>query len=1256
VGGYKYGGPNTQASWIKTSRSNQPVFDNSVTPIDAPLPKPANQPVVQNNLWNQIKSFDLKGIGNDIGNGLSHGLSNTGTYTGNVAMANMLSRNTLPYMANIGNQQLASQQQHNDYLKANPVNSIAGQIGEQIPQIPLWLAGEGAVNLAGKGLSKLAPSLLPFAERSISKLPAFIKPVLPSIASGLKQGAVYGGVVAPVETIASKEGLPGLINREKQIVPMALGGAVLHGAGALLGKGISKVGSAISERGAITPIDLSVNPLAHTETTIPTHDPSVAPPSGVNPIDELSPNIVIPRAPAGIGERLHPTAEKVIAKLDDYEAGLKDYIASRKGSISSTPVDLPAAYVALGTVKLAKGTVKYSVWSADMVKDFGEDIRPQLKQIYVKATQNNNEIKAGRPIEEVVPMDRFQVRPSKGELGSLIPGGTPRELTAKPIISKPTSFSLKIKIPDKTSPYDINQPLPAPQSNIIINKAKESFNFKEAAKNFYTKVVNVDQPIVNADRTTGQLASNTKNVGGIVDHNLTENLVDKSGNKVGDSLKSTVEAVPKGQEKDFWTYMSQRHNIDRAREGKPVQTNFTPEMSTRAVSEIEQAHPEYKKIGNDITNWIDTFMRTWGVDTGIVGKEGYNTLRETYKSYFPTQRDFAELEKTIPTSVSRKFASQSSPIKTATGSSRDIINPVENIMNLVNRTVRIAKYNEVGQSLLNAVKESPEKMKQFAEILPEGKSADGDNILSVLVNGNPEHLQINYKPLLDSMNGLPKTIGNIPVLSSITNGFKGLITTNNPLFAIRNIFRDVPTAYVYGSEANPVKFAGGLLGAGKDILTNSPRLQRYKAVGGGGSNFFNSGNVAKSAAELTGNGNKIMDTIKAPLKAIQKFNNITETAPRLAEFNRVFNKTGNVDKALFASNDVTVNFSRGGNYTKNVDKGVPYLNAGVQGLDKVFRQFKDPKTALSTITKAGVAITTPDLAIYMINKDNPNYQALDNRTKDSNFLIPLNDGTFLKIPKSRELGVLFGSLFERSLRSVAGDKQAFKGFGNSVLTSFAPTNPFDSNITSPVTSNLDKNKDFANRAIIPQAMLQDKRSPYLQFDDKTSEIAKAIGSYSRNPLLPGGLSPKQIDYLIKSYTGVIAQFGLPLATSGGSPAKVLKTQFIADPTFSNQATTDFYDKLDKLSTAATDKNLNQNINSKTLTPEEDIKNSMTAISLALSKGTKQINALTASNDPDKDLKINDIKKKQLELTRRALNTDSPSIMNSIEANSKAIFK
>jgi len=876
---------------------------------------------------------------------------------------------------------------------------------------------------------------------------------------------------------------------------------------------------------------------------------------------------------------------------------------------------------------------------------------------------------------------------AQGNLGPLLPQqGLSRNLRGPGITSPGASPLSQSQLPLGPGRFESLLPskaLPKPQSKIIIGKQKEPFSFSNAWDKFYTGVVNTQQPIVHtakiAESDMGKLASNAKNVSGIVDYNFLKGMVDKNGNQVGSSLRSVAEAIPKGQEEKFWTYMSQRHNIDRAREGKPVQANYTPNMSAEAVKIAERENPEYKAIGDGITKWIDDFMQTWGVDTGIINKDLYEGLRQTYKSYFPTQRDFSTLEKAIPDNVSQKFADQRTPIRKATGSERDIIDPIENIMQLVNRTIRTAKYNEVGQSLLAAVKENPDKMKQFAEVIAtkDGMFANTDNVISVLVDGKPTYLQINNKMLLESMNGLPKSIGNIPVLSTLTNGFKGLITQKNPLFAIRNIFRDVPTAYVYGSESNPFKFGAGLLGAGKDILTNGPRLQKYQAVGGGGANFFNPGDTTKSAAELMGKGKRdtlimnlsdkvgdsragkitvgTVDALLHPIKTIEKFNNLTETAPRLAEFNRVLNKTGDINKALYAANDVTVNFSRGGNLTKNIDRGVPYLNAGVQGLDKFFRGFASPKTALSTIIKAGVAITAPDLALYMINKDDPNYQALDNRTKDSNFLIPKGDGTFIKIPKSRELGVLFGSLFERGLRVAEGQKDAFKGFGNTVATSFSPANPIDSNFFAPATWNIATNKDFAGRAIVPQGMLMDKRSKYLQYDEKTTSIAKAIGELSAE-VIPGGISPKQLDYLVKSYSGVLGQFGIPLVTPGGSPGKTLTSQFVADPTFSNQSTTDFYDKLDKLSAAAVDKNILQKLPSKNLTPEEDMRNSMNGVSAALSRGTKLINTLQASSDPAKDEKIRAIKIQMLDLARRSTLANDPKSMQAVENSSKSMFK
>jgi hypothetical protein len=841
------------------------------------------------------------------------------------------------------------------------------------------------------------------------------------------------------------------------------------------------------------------------------------------------------------------------------------------------------------------------------------------------------------------------------EMQAEVEAGTLDTATARPL--------LKMDLQRFAETASLRRDLPTAQSDIIIGRPKEGMGFKEALDKFYTKIVNTQQPITKAGKLAesdiGKLAMNTKNVSGIVDYNFLKGLVDKNGNKVGESLESVVKSIPKNEEKDFWTYMTQRHNIDRAREGKPVQVNYTPEMSKDAVKVFENDHPEYKAIGDNITKWLDDFMQTWGVDTGIVNKEIYKDLRKTYKSYFPTQREFSELEKSIGGNVSQKFADQRTPIRAATGSERNIIDPVENIMNLVNRTIRTAKYNEVGQSLLESVRAKPEKLKAIAEIIPtqEGMFSNVDNVIHVLEDGKPVYLQINDKALLDAMNGLPKTIGNIPVISTLVNGFKSLITQKNPIFALRNIFRDIPTAYVYGSEANPLKFGAGLAGAIKDVVTQGPRLQKYQAVGGGGANFFNQGDVTRSAAELTGKTSIIKKIITSPIRGIEKFNNLTETAPRLAEFNRVLKKTGDVTKALYASNELTVNFARGGNYTKAADKVVPYLNAGVQGLDKFFRGFKDPKTALQTIVKSGIAITTPTVALYMVNKDNPNYRALDNRTKDSYYLIPQDDGTFIKIPKSRELGVLFSSLFERVSRQLKGQEDAFKGFGNTVATSFSPANPIESNFFSPATWNLATNKDFAGRAIVPQGMLMDKRSPYLQYDDKTSVIAKSIGELSKDvPGLPGGLSPKQIDYLIKSYSGVIGQYGIPLVTPGGSPSKALKTQFIADPTFSNQATTDFFDKFDKVSAAAVDKNVRENVPSKKVTTEEDMKNSMSSIISALSRGTREINKIQSSSDPRKDDKIKSIKTEMINAQRKAVDADTPKEMQTIDNWAKKFFK
>ncbi|MZQ99474.1 MAG: hypothetical protein GT601_17545 [Acidaminobacter sp.] len=772
-----------------------------------------------------------------------------------------------------------------------------------------------------------------------------------------------------------------------------------------------------------------------------------------------------------------------------------------------------------------------------------------------------------------------------------------------------SSSQIKQEIGD--NPVDTENPdirFSIPTINIEMDEKKRPRDLKGDLANLYRRVVDTNHPLNKVADAVRIKAANSKLVSGTIERILTHALVDTKGRELGQSWQTITE--PFATNKDFWQYMAQRHNIDRAREGKPVDPGMTPDDSKNYVANLEYQHPEYRAWGDSVTRWIDQFMKAWAVDTGIIDAHTYDEWRTMYPSYFPTYREFSDLEGGSQHGPGRRFVDLPSPVKKATGSDRDLTNPVGNVMMMVNKVVRTARYNEVGQTLLETVRSNPEAAARFAEEIPANigmfQSKKLDNVIAVWEGGSPQYLQINDEMLLESLNGLPRIINNAPVMRKVTSVFKGLITQYNPLFALRNIFRDIPTAYVYGSQDNPLFFLTNLAKAGYEVATDSGGAALYKNLGGAGSGQFSADEATQYAKLLQPSA---ASKFKVPLKMIEWINNITEQAPRISEFNYILEQTGSVEKALYAAQNVTVNFARGGDLTKQAEPFVPYLNASVQGLDRFFQAFnykKDPKGALKRMAKAGIAITVPQIASYLVsmNDDEERYQMLDQRTKDAYYVFPKGDGTFWKIPKSRELGVLWGSLFERAL---AG---SYKGFAGTIATSFTPVDPFTSNIFAPIFWNLPVNKDFAGRAIVSQGL--QKYSGKNQYDDNTSEIAKAIGRLTN-------LSPKQMDYIIWSYTGIIGQILLPATTKragvGNAVERATVGAFTADPAFSSQAMTDFYDKLNEMERVKNDKNVENGIESSVVTQEERRYNTMNKISSNLSKTTKYINANLKANDP-----------------------------------------
>jgi len=227
-----------------------PIRSSAIAPIARIQP-----PIVpQQTFLDKLKSFDIKGMASgikpltilsDLGKGLSHGLSQTGTAKMDRYMADAFANKPGLLQPRFQTQQ-AEQQKQDEFLRANHVNSIAGTIGEQIPQIPLWMAGQLGVSAVGKGLGKLSPSLIPLAEKAGAKLPGFIK-------GGLMDAATYGGVVAPVDSIRNNDNFSQFLDREKQLPGVFLGGAGIRGAGNIISKGVSGVKGAFSPRGVPLP-------------------------------------------------------------------------------------------------------------------------------------------------------------------------------------------------------------------------------------------------------------------------------------------------------------------------------------------------------------------------------------------------------------------------------------------------------------------------------------------------------------------------------------------------------------------------------------------------------------------------------------------------------------------------------------------------------------------------------------------------------------------------------------------------------------------------------------------------------------------------------------------------------------------------------------------------------------------------------------------------------------------------------------------
>ena len=579
-------------------------------------------------------------------------------------------------------------------------------------------------------------------------------------------------------------------------------------------------------------------------------------------------------------------------------------------------------------------------------------------------------------------------------------------------------------------------------------------------------------------------------------------------------------------------------NINKADaiKDKPVFSfDVTADVSQERARRAAQEHPEFEQYRQQVRTYIDNLMQ-YRVDSGLMTQADADYLKRLYPNYVPTMRKGGEQ---AGTGRDRNAVRIGRTVGRAEGGTADLVPLHEALGRQTMKVVREGGKNRFGQRLLDDfvrvgenspaaryVQEAHEYEHEFTPDTLDDMSREQltrDKTLTVFKDGKLWELTVD-DTMFDALKALsPDAAESNAVTRAVraaNNLFKALVTGYNPTFTIRNTVRDLQTAGLYTRDG--VAFARNYPKALAEIKNNGRYWQMYKALGGSFSSVFdyNTGTVK----EPKGRTAKLMAKIEA-------LNMTMEQAPRLAEFMGVVEKGGisqeNLADALYAAADVTVNFGRAGTLGKVLNANyVPFLNPGIQGFDKLVRRVTETKGGrewAKLIIRAAALGVAPTLLNSLLYHDDDEWDDLRDSDKDTNYLFKLGNGTWLKIPKGRELSLL-GITADRIGDALRGENVALIATINTMGNQVAPANPLTSNIASALFEAQLFDPSSPGRTWyggdIENQRLQ-SYAPGQRYDSSTDVFSKAVGGAL-------GISPKKLNYVLDQYSGVVGDFLLPL--------------------------------------------------------------------------------------------------------------------------------
>ena len=600
-----------------------------------------------------------------------------------------------------------------------------------------------------------------------------------------------------------------------------------------------------------------------------------------------------------------------------------------------------------------------------------------------------------------------------------------------------------------------------------------------------------------------------------------------------------------------------------------IETVVTAEQSEAIVKKYEEAHPEFKGVAEKVWAFLQN-LNQYRVDTGLISQDTFDYLAKLYPHYVPTYRTGAT--KGIGAIEGKYNLKVKTTIKTAKGSTKNLLPPDVMIARQVMETVRAGRINQLANALYEGAQKSGDTT--YIEIVSRERMSDEaiadldptelrpkNNEVVFFRDGERITMRVS-KEIFAGFNAFnPEVEIHNPLVNgarAINNGFKRLVTSLNPAFLIRNTIRDVQDAGIntrYGKT-----FLKNYARATYEISHNGRLWQLYKAMGGFSSSVFDFEKGFSGMQNKWGLTKAEGNLLQQTLQGVENANAFVEQLPRLAEFISSIEAGNTAEQAILDSADVTTNFARMGNITKVLNRTlIPFLNPSIQGCSKMIRNITSIRSArefASLALKAALVGVAPMVLNMLMYEDDEDYKNLRDADKENNFLFKVGD-TFVKIPRGRVASVI-GGLVNRSKTTIEGEDADWAGYVKNIMQQVTPVDSMSRTIFSPF-SDVANNITWYGSAI--EGRQFENTAPKDRYDENTSSIAIAIGQLIN-------YSPKKIHYLLDQYSGVIGDFILP-ATTAKAEKDFLSGNFTLDPATSNRLSTDFYEMYDQAQYAKT---------------------------------------------------------------------------------------